>query len=312
MLDPIPAINQQINDEILNDFGVELFIKREDLVFPEISGNKFRKLKYNLLEAKKKGFSTLLTFGGAYSNHIHATAAAGKKYGFHTIGIIRGQELEEKLEEVLKENFTLRSAFKSGMQFHFISREAYKNKDSLEFLKHLKDVFGDFYLIPEGGTNDLAVKGCAEILTESDKDFDYICTAVGTGGTLAGLSESAFENQNILGFSMLKENYLEDEIHRFTTKNNWELVRKYHFGKYGKVTPELIQFINDFYKKHNIPLDPIYTGKLLYGILEEVKAGRFSENSRILALHTGGLQGIHGVNAQLSKRGKSLINFLNE
>lgn len=312
MLNLVPAINQQIHDEILDDFGVTLFIKREDLVFPEISGNKFRKLKYNLVTAREQGFDTILTFGGAYSNHIHATAAAGKKYGFKTIGVIRGEELRERLDEVLEENFTLQSAYNNGMQFHFISREVYRNKTSDKVQNALKTIFGNFYLIPEGGTNDLAIKGCAEILTEGDKGFDYICTAVGTGGTLGGLSNTALEGQTVLGFSMLKENYLDKEIRHFTSKSNWELIRKYHFGKYARVTPELVRFINEFYEKHNIPLDPIYTGKLLYGIFEEVKACRFSENSRILALHTGGLQGIHGVNAQLSKRGKSLINFLNE
>ncbi len=312
MLTTAPAINQQIRHKILDDFGVELFIKREDLVFPSISGNKFRKLKYNLIEARNQGFDTLLTFGGAYSNHIHATAAAGKQFGFKTIGIIRGEELGERFPQILEENHTLQSAHKNEMQFHFVSREAYRTKETSEFIKHLQSKFGEFYVIPEGGTNPLAIKGCEEILNTDDKTFDYICTAVGTGGTVAGLANAALPNQKVLGFSMLKETYLDKEIKGFTTATNWELVRNYHFGKYAKVTPELIDFINQFYKQQQIPLDPIYTGKLLYGIFQEIKADRFSKNSRILAIHTGGLQGIYGVNAQLSKRKASLINFANE
>jgi len=306
------AIKQPIHDEILSDLGIELFLKREDLVFPEISGNKFRKLKYNLIAAKAEGYNTLLTFGGAYSNHIQATAAAGKIYGFKTIGIIRGEELADKLETTLQENHTLKSAHENEMQFYFISREAYKQKNDIDFLENLKSKFGDFYTIPEGGTNALAIKGCSEILDASDLNFDYICTAVGTGGTVAGLSKAASNHQKVLGFSVLKENYLHQEISTLTNKQNWKLMQDYHFGKYAKTPPLLIQFINTFYQRHKIPLDPIYTGKMLYGIFEEIKAGKFSKNSRILAIHTGGLQGIHGVNTQLSKRGKPLINFVNE
>lgn len=307
-----PAINQQIIDPFLEKHQVSLFIKREDLVYPKISGNKFRKLKYNLIAAKSEGFKTLLTFGGAYSNHIQATAAAGKEFGFKTIGVIRGDELKQQLDQVLVENHTLKSAYENGMQFHFVSREDYKRKHTQAFLNHLKSIYGNFYEIPEGGTNEIAVKGCAEILTTQDADFNYICTAVGTGGTLAGLSKAALEHQKIVGFSMLKENYLDQEIKSLTHHSNWQLNRNYHFGKYAKVTPPLVAFINEFYKKHNIPLDPIYTGKLLYGIYEEINAHKFPKNSRILAIHTGGLQGVHGVNKLLSKRGQPTIKFINE
>ncbi len=307
-----PAKNEYIDDPFLHKHGVQLYIKRDDLVFPEISGNKLRKLKFNLKEAYKSNKKRLLTFGGAYSNHIQATAAAGALYNFETIGVIRGDELAENLDLVLQENKTLRDAKNNGMIFHFIDRETYRNKDNPEFLKSLEQLFGDYYLIPEGGTNQLAIKGCEEIISHTDTTYDYVCCAVGTGGTISGIINSSNDQQQILGFPALKENYLETEIEKHTKKTNWQLIRKYHFGKYAKVTPELVQFINTFYKEHHIPLDPIYTGKMIFGIYEEIKAKRFPKNCRILAIHTGGLQGIHGVNARLKKRKETLINFLDE
>ncbi len=312
MISSTTAKNELIIDPFLKEHQIELYIKREDLVFPELSGNKFRKLKYNLIEAQRLNKKTLLTFGGAFSNHIHATAAAGKKFGFKTIGIIRGEELAKNKEQLFAKNRTLRDAKNNGMHFHFIDRQTYRNKEQPEFLDSLKNLFGDFYLIPEGGTNEIAIKGCQQILNTVDFDYDFICTAVGTGGTISGIINSSTDKQKIIGFPALKENYLHDEIKKYSIRDNWELVRDYHFGKYAKVTPDLVLFINNFYKQHKIPLDPIYTGKMIYGIYEEIKAKRFPKKCRILAIHTGGLQGIHGVNAQLEKRKEPLINFLNE
>ena len=205
--------------EIQLDFDttIRLFVKREDLIHPFVSGNKFRKLKYNLAEAKKEQQHTLLTFGGAFSNHIAAVAAAGKLYGFKTIGIIRGEELATKVDS----NPTLKFAVENGMQLEFVTRAKYREKTTSEFLAQLRHKFGRFYLIPEGGTNDLAVKGCAEIITENEKDFDRICCAVGTGGTIAGISQGAFPHQKVLGFPALKGDFLQQEIERFTNKNNW-------------------------------------------------------------------------------------------
>ena len=165
---------------------VELFIKREDLIHPFVSGNKFRKLKYNLLEAKKLKKKALLTFGGAYSNHVVATAVAGKLAGFKTFGIIRGDELTKNLKQTLEENATLREAHENGMKLQFVTREQYRQKSSFGFIEKMKNKWGDFYLIPEGGTNCLAVDGCEEILIDEDSKFDYICSAVGTGGTISG------------------------------------------------------------------------------------------------------------------------------
>ncbi|MEM6718399.1 MAG: pyridoxal-phosphate dependent enzyme [Bacteroidota bacterium] len=282
---------------------VQLFIKREDLIHPFVSGNKFRKLKYNLVEAKKQRQETLLTFGGAYSNHIAAVAAAGKLHGFQTIGIIRGDELANKIDR----NPTLQFAVENGMQLKFVSREVYRQKTSENVLTQLIDEFGRFYTIPEGGTNALAVKGCAEIITKKEKDFDVICCAVGTGGTIAGIANGAFSHQQVLGFPALKGNFLQQEVSKFTQKNNWQLITDYHFGGYGKVSDELISFINQFKQQTNIPLDPIYTGKMLFGVIDLLKNGHFAKQKRILAIHSGGLQGIAGMNQKLQKKGQKTI-----
>lgn len=207
---------------------VEISILREDQIHPEISGNKYRKLKYNLEEFSKGNHDALLTFGGAYSNHIFATAAAGKEFDVKTIGIIRGEELAEKINE----NPTLTFAQSCGMQLKFISREQYRNKNSPEFLDKLKSEFGNIYILPEGGTNELAVKGCEEILRNHTKDFDFICCPVGTGGTISGLINSAENHQKVLGFPALKDSdYLVNEINRFTNRSHFELISDYHFSR---------------------------------------------------------------------------------
>lgn len=295
------SFNQQITIKHPN---ITLCIKREDLLHPNISGNKFRKLKYNLKAAKKEGKDTLLTFGGAFSNHILAVAAAGKEYGFKTIGIIRGEELKDKINE----NPTLKKAQDFGMAFEFVPREIYKEKENFGFIGQLKEKFGDFYLLPEGGTNELAVKGCEEILTEADAEFDYICCAVGTGGTISGVINCSKSGQQVLGFPALKGDFLREDICRFAAKGNWQLIPEYHFGGYAKVTEELIRFINDFYQTHKIPLDPIYTGKMAFGVLDLIDKGYFPENSKILMIHTGGLQGIAGMNNLLKEKKQLEIN----
>jgi len=295
------SINQQIILPKKHD--VELFIKREDKIHTTISGNKYRKLKYNLIEAEKQGFKNLLTFGGAYSNHIAAVASAGKKYGFKTIGVIRGEELGSKINQ----NETLAFAIKCGMQLKFVSREAYKNKISEAFIENLKKEFEEFYLIPEGGTNALAVKGCEEILIESDIDFDYVCCAVGTGGTISGLINCSQNSQQVLGFPSLKGDFLKDDISKFTVKNNWKLVTDYHFGGYAKINLELISFMNEFKQRFNIPLDPIYTGKMMFGVFDLIEKGYFPKGSKILTIHTGGLQGVEGMNLVLRNRKLPII-----
>nr|WP_315174148.1 pyridoxal-phosphate dependent enzyme [uncultured Flavobacterium sp.] len=294
-------MNQKITYELPN--GITLEIKREDLLHPFVSGNKFRKLKYNVLQAKAENHSVLLTFGGAFSNHIAAVAYAGKEQGFETIGVIRGDELRDKISE----NPTLSFAQECGMRFEFVTREAYRHKTDAGFIAQLQAQFGSFYLVPEGGTNDLAVKGCEEILTELDADFDFVCSAVGTGGTISGLINSALPHQKVLGFPALKGDFLQDEIRNFVQNKNWELQTDYHFGGYGKVTAEFIEWMNWFYAQTGIPLDPIYTGKMVFGVMDLIQRNYFPPNSKILMIHTGGLQGISGMNAKLRNQNKPII-----
>ena len=277
---------------------ISVQIKREDLLHPFISGNKFRKLKYNLLQAKAENYDTILTFGGAFSNHIAAVAYAGCENGIKTIGIIRGDELFDKIDE----NPTLKFAQSCGMIFKFVSRDDYRLKNENSFLENLKEQFGSFYLIPEGGTNDLAVKGCEEILTKDDAEFDYICCAVGTGGTISGIINSLLPHQKVLGFPALKGDFLKDEIRNFVQNVNWELISDYHFGGYAKVNEELILFMNQFYFENQIVLDPVYTAKMVFGVTDMIKNNYFAANSKILIIHTGGLQGISGMNIKLKKK----------
>lgn len=273
--------------------GVRLFIKREDQNHPYASGNKWWKLKYSIEKALKDKTIPLLTFGGAYSNHIYATAAAASEVGLKSIGVIRG-------EETLPLNSTLKFAKSRGMVLHYVNRERYKTKSDPDFIQSLKDSFNEFYLIPEGGTNSLAIKGCEEWahLLVKEFDFNYLCLPVGTGGTLAGLA-NVIQEKNIIGFSSLKGgNFLEEEVRKWMNNqtNNWEIEMAYHFGGYGKGTSELMSFIKSFELEHHIPLDPIYTAKMMYGILDLINQNRFEKGSRILALHTGGLQGRSGFN----------------
>ncbi|UII74815.1 pyridoxal-phosphate dependent enzyme [Flagellimonas sp. HMM57] len=297
--------NQNVDLPILKEKGVTLHIKREDTIHPFISGNKYRKLKYNLIEAKKLGYGTLLTFGGAFSNHIAAAAYAGNTSGIKTIGVVRGEELAEQWQE----NPTLQLAKEHGMHFHFVSRSEYRKKNTIGFLNDLKESFGECYILPEGGTNELAVKGCEEILTYSDTQFDVVSSCVGTGGTLAGLINSAQSHQTVLGFPALKGDFLKEDILKFVQNENWNLISDYHFGGYAKFDERLIEFINAFKKETEIPLDPIYTGKMLFGILNMIKKGVFEQGTRILAIHTGGLQGIEGMNLVLKKKNLPLLDL---
>lgn len=294
-------MNQKITYELPN--GITLEIKREDLLHPFVSGNKFRKLKYNVLQAKAENQSVLLTFGGAFSNHIAAVAYAGKEQGFETIGVIRGDELRNKISE----NPTLSFAQECGMRFEFVTREAYRHKTETAFIEQLQAQFGSFYLVPEGGTNNLAVKGCEEILTEFDAHFDFVCSAVGTGGTISGLINSALPHQKVLGFPALKGDFLQNEIHKFVNNKNWELITDYHFGGYGKVTTEFIEWMNWFYAQTGIPVDPIYTGKMVFGVMDLIQRNYFPPKSKILMIHTGGLQGIAGMNAKLRNQNKPIL-----
>lgn len=285
MLRYAPTPVQEIFDSVLDHAGVRLLIKREDLNHPLVSGNKWWKLKHNLAEAQTQNKKTLLTFGGAYSNHIYATAAAAAELGFKSIGIIRG-------EETLPLNSTLSFAKQRGMSLHYVSRELYRTKTSSQFMDALEQQFGDFYLIPEGGTNILAVKGATEFAQTLNTDFDYVCCPVGTGGTLAGLIEGLPEKK-VIGFSVLKGGeFLVNDIQALTTvKGNWNVVSDYHFGGYAKTNSALEQFIRTFEANHAILLDQVYTGKMMAGIYDLIQKGHFVKGNTILAIHTGGLQG---------------------
>jgi 1-aminocyclopropane-1-carboxylate deaminase len=279
----------------------KVYLKREDLIHHEISGNKWHKLKYNLIEASTQGFETILTFGGAYSNHIHAVASAGRIFGFNTIGIIRG-------EEHFPLNPTLDHAVKCGMKIIYLDRTTYRKRNEPDFQNELKEKIGDVYVVPEGGTNSLAVKGASEIMTDINIDYNYICSAVGTGGTLSGLICGANGNGDVLGFSILKGGgFLVNEVashvknYSGNTFSNWKINLDYHFGGYAKINSELVKFIHDFENLNGIPLDPIYTGKMLYGVCDLIKQERFEKDEVIVAIHTGGLQGVDGMREKMEK-----------
>lgn len=284
---------QEVKHPLAEQFGVQFMVLRTDLTHYKVSGNKWFKLKYNLDAAVKQGFDTMLTFGGAYSNHIYATAAAAKVYGLKAIGIIRGEEPKVWSD-------TLKFVQEAGMQLHFVSREEYRLKTAPTFLQGLTEQFGKAYLIPEGGSNALAVKGTAEITSFIDIPYTHICCAAGTGGTLAGIVASVQDQPiDVIGFPALKNGgFLKDDIVQLLQQYNgtslpesFTLQTDYHFGGYAKTTPELIAFIQAFETDFGIPLEQVYTGKMIFGILELIAQGYFKKGSTIVAVHTGGLQG---------------------
>ncbi|GAA4465541.1 pyridoxal-phosphate dependent enzyme [Nibrella saemangeumensis] len=273
---------------------IRLYLKRDDLLHPQVSGNKWRKLKYNLIAARQQQHDTLLTFGGAYSNHLFATAAAGQLAGFSTIGIVRGEDHRER------DSPTLAFARSCGMHLHFVSRADYRRKDLSEFITQLASQFGRFYCLPEGGSNHLAVQGVAEVISEIEQQLgrvpDYVCCPVGTGGTLAGLAAGASEPTQVLGFSALKGGgFLTDDVQKLLNAADlakpFRLLTDYHFGGYAKTTPELIAFILDFEQQTGVLIEQVYTGKMLYGILDLARRGYFPDGATVVAIHTGGLQG---------------------
>lgn len=293
----VPSPIHRLPVPLFEKRGLELWVKREDLIHPEVSGNKWRKLKYNLLEAQKLGYRRLLTFGGAFSNHIYATAAAGKLLGFSTLGLIRGEKTEPL-------NPTLEFALACGMELIYLSRTAYRNKP--QALEALDLDAADYYLLPEGGTNRLALPGCTETGTEILAQFaeppDYVCLCCGTGGTMAGLLVGLEGKSKVLGFPVLKGDFFEKLIQDLLPPSkqikaeHWSLISDYHFGGYARFTPPLIDLINHYQQEYQLPLDPIYTGKLFYGLEDLARKDFFPPGSKILAIHTGGLQGIAGFN----------------
>lgn len=294
-----PSPVQLLLEPLFNEKGVQVLLKRDDLIHPHIQGNKWRKLKYNLLEARLAQQNTLLTFGGPYSNHIYATAAAARMFHFRSIGIIRGEEPEFKSP-------TLQFAAEQGMELYYMDRESYSQKDDPDNIESLKVQIGDFYHVPEGGTNLLALEGAGEIVEEIDFAFDYITTAVGTGGTMAGMVAHLKGEKEVIGFSSLKgADTLTDRVMELVASysvipyGNFTLNFDYHFGGYARVTPDLIEFIKQFRAKHDIKLEPVYTGKMMYGLYDLIRKDYFPRGTTIVALHTGGLQGLCGYDKYL-------------
>lgn len=291
---------QRVGFKALADAGIELVVRRDDLIDPELSGNKFYKLFFNLCNAREQGFTRLLSFGGAYSNHLHALAAAGHRYGFSTVGVVRG-------ERPAQLSPTLCDAEVWGMQLVFISRTDYRDKSEPELLAELQSRYGEFYLIPEGGANLAGARGMqllGQALEQQLKgDYTAICIACGTGASLAGLAAGIDSTKLAVGFSVLKgEGGLGDTVatiyHQLRTSDvaaNWRLITGFHAGGYGKKHPEyLSQFWQSFERNSGIPLDPVYTVKMFWGINSLAQQGYWPRGSRIVAIHSGGLQGRRG------------------
>ena len=288
----LPTPLERLAHHTFDAAEVQVFIKRDDLIHPTISGNKFRKLKYLLLEARSQQANTVLTFGGAYSNHLFATAAAGRLSGFATIGIVRGEDAQQN------ENSTLQFCRQQGMHLHFVDRATYRLKDSPEYLDHISGQFGKPYIIPEGGTGLLALKGVAEMAGEIKAQLGfsptYIATAAGTGGTAAGILTAGV---NALAFSSLKGGgFLQTDIlelaANYPLTGSLELITDYHFGGYAKWNAELLGFMDNFKKEFGIQLEQVYTAKMFYGLFDLIKNGHFKKGDMIVAVHTGGMQGL--------------------
>lgn len=292
----------EIHEPLFLAKSLRVYIKRDDLINPAPAGNKWRKLKYNLQQAQSEKQNTLLTFGGAFSNHIYATAAAARRFGFQAIGLIRG-------ERHATLNPTLQFAEAQGMELHFIDRTTYRAWTKSLPVAEIQAKYGKVYILPEGGTNALALKGCAEIVSATQQQLpnqkiDYWAVASGTGGTISGIIEGTKGAGQVLGFSALKGDFLKEAVtqllNEYTNTNptNWEMCTDYHFGGYARFKPALIEFIQTFKAKHNILLDPIYTAKLFYGLYDLIAKDYFKKGSTIVGIHTGGLQGIAGFNAR--------------
>lgn len=284
----LPSPLERLRDPRLERAGVDIYVKRDDLINPSIPGNKWRKLKNNLAEARAQGFDTLLTFGGAYSNHLYATAAAGEHFGLRTVGVVRG-------EQHLPLNHILRFATERGMEIIYLDRDKYRMKHEPPLIDEFRQDIGPFYLVPEGGANCHGLRGCMDIIDEIDEPFDKIAVPCGTGTTLAGLSVRLGSRQHALGFAVLKNAaFLRTDVRALQAEcgvqgNNWTINLDYHFGGFAKTPAKLLTFCRDFEQKHSMPCDPIYVGKMMYGLLDLAAKGQLAAGSTIVALHTGGV-----------------------
>lgn len=279
---PSPVV--ELHDERLGE--VRVLLKRDDLVHPVVSGNKWRKLKYVLDDSEIAGATTLLTFGGAYSNHVRALAAAGLSLGLRTIGVIRGQERPF--------NDVLAGAVADGMHLHYVDRTTYRRRRDAALHDELRAAYGDFHLVPEGGTSVLALRGCAEIVAEIERPFDMIVCPVGTGGTLAGLATGLAGGQSAIGISTLKGAVsLDSDVDRLisadvgTSLRNWRIDSRFHHGGFARRSRELDAFLDDFDVRHDLRPDPVYVGKMLFGLFAMISAGEVPPGAVVVALVTG-------------------------
>ena len=282
----LPSPVAELDDSRLARAGLRLFLKRDDLISPAVPGSKWRKLKHNLRAARDAGHEVLLTFGGAYSNHIRATAAAGYHYGFATVGVIRGEE-HRPLNPVLA------AAAGYGMRLEYLDRASYREKERPELAASLRRRFGDFWLLPEGGSNALAALGCAEIPAEIPQSFDVICVPCGTGGTLAGVAHGLAPGRRALGFSVLRGGFLGRPVAGLqraafgAPSANWSVSDEFHFGGFARRNPALDGFIADFGARHGVELDWVYTAKMMYGIYALAAQRAFPRGTILVAVITG-------------------------
>jgi 1-aminocyclopropane-1-carboxylate deaminase len=280
----LPSPLQELRDDRLGD--VTVLLKRDDLIHPTVTGNKWRKLKYLLADARSRGASTLLTFGGAYSNHLRAVAAAGRMYGFRTVGVVRGEERPY--------NAVLAAAERDGMHLHYLDRATYRHKNDPAVVDELRRVYAGFYLVPEGGTTTFAFPGCRELVEEITSPYDVITCPVGTGGTLAAISAALSTGQRALGFSVLKGAVsLEDDVRSLQRAaigrvvDNWEIDHRFHCGGFARRSPGLDDFLYDFHRRHGLRLDHVYVGKMLMGLFALIGEGAFRAGSTVVAVVTG-------------------------
>ncbi len=284
------SVLTKVDDPWLEPYHIDLWIKRDDLLHPIVSGNKWRKLKYILEHALSLGTDTIISMGGAYSNHLHALAYVGKVLGLETIGFIRGGQPETLTP-------TLLDMKAWGMTLKFVSRSEYRALRQYKGWHDLPGLKPRQYWMAEGGAQFLALKGIAELVAEITVPYDYWCVPCGTGTTLAGIADAAPQQVSVLGFAALKNaGFLVAEVDAMLSpsRENWQVNLDYHFGGFAKINAELRAFIDDFEFKTNIPLEPVYTGKMLYAVYDLIKKHYFKPGTRIIVLHTGGLQGKRG------------------
>jgi len=284
------SILSRIHDPLLERHKIELWIKRDDLLHPIVSGNKWRKLKYILDHALSLGAHTLVSMGGAYSNHLHALAYVGRELKLKTIGLVRGEQPDTL-------NPTLADMRNWGMELKFVSRSDYRALRQYKGWQDLPGIQPRQYWLPEGGARDLALQGVAELVQEIDMPYEMLCVPCGTGTTLAGLVEAVPEGVSVMGFAALKNaGFLTANVESLLSRPhaNWRINLDYHFGGFAQVNAELMAFIEAFERKTQIPLEPVYTGKMLYGLYDLIAKGCFRPGQRIIAVHTGGLQGKRG------------------